>query len=298
VRSEELAFWATPGPLTDLRGVRRSSIEAIVDDLPDEPAEITRLVSGLILHRHLLHLYGFTPSTERFADLESRSAAELLDTLFALDGRPLSAPRSPAQRAVGVCRHFVVLACALLRAKGLPARARCGFNGYFDRTRFLDHWIVEVWDARQHQWVIHDPQLDDRQRPLLVVAVEPTDVPSGVFITGAAAWRRCREGLDDPLRYGILDWWGMPFIRGNLVRDLAALNKVELLPWDVWGVIEKPYDADDHDMLATMDVLADLVETAPLDDIRRAYETTPGVRVGSTVRSLEAGRLARVPELS
>ena len=34
--------------------------------------------------------------------------------------------------------------------------------------------------------------------------------------------------------------YGYWFIAGNLVRDLAALNKVELLPWDDWGAMVGP----------------------------------------------------------
>ena len=30
-------------------------------------------------------------------------------------------------------------------------------------------------------------------------------------------------------------------IRGNRVKDLAALNKVEMLPWDVWGRMQAAY---------------------------------------------------------
>ena len=30
----------------------------------------------------------------------------------------------------------------------------------------------------------------------------------------------------------------MWFIAGNVLRDLAALNRMELLPWDVWGLMQ------------------------------------------------------------
>ncbi len=34
--------------------------------------------------------------------------------------------------------------------------------------------------------------------------------------------------------------YGLWFIAGNLVRDFAALSKVEMLPWDVWGAMPAP----------------------------------------------------------
>jgi len=50
---------------------------------------------------------------------------------------------------------------------------------------------------------------------------------------------------------------GLGFIRGDLVRDLAALNKTEMLPWDCWGVILKD-QIDDPVDLALLDHAAAL----------------------------------------
>nr|WP_246722323.1 transglutaminase-like domain-containing protein [Rhizobium laguerreae] len=47
-----------------------------------------------------------------------------------IDPAPLDIPRPPERRSIGVCRHFTVLACAALKAQGVPARARCGFGMY------------------------------------------------------------------------------------------------------------------------------------------------------------------------
>ena len=35
--------------------------------------------------------------------------------------------------------------------------------------------------------------------------------------------------------FGILDMFGWWFIAGNVMRDVAALNNREMLPWDVLG---------------------------------------------------------------
>ncbi|WP_328646029.1 hypothetical protein OHS58_42375 [Amycolatopsis sp. NBC_00348] len=45
---------------------------------------------------------------------------------------------------------------------------------------------------------------------------------------------------------------GLPYARHNLVLDLAALNKHEMILWDVWGVID---DADAE--LSADELLAD-----------------------------------------
>jgi len=41
-----------------------------------------------------------------------------------------------------------------------------------------------------------------------------------------------------PESFGILDMHGLWFVRGDLVRDFLALNKLEILPWDGgWGFL-------------------------------------------------------------
>jgi transglutaminase-like putative cysteine protease len=36
---------------------------------------------------------------------------------------------------------------ALIRRKGVPARARCGFADYFEPGKHLDHWVGEYWNS-------------------------------------------------------------------------------------------------------------------------------------------------------
>jgi len=55
------------------------------------------------------------------------------------------------------------------------------------------------------------------------------------MISNGREYQLCLQGEVDPSAFGIFDMSGLWFVQGNLVRDLAALNKMELLPWDVWG---------------------------------------------------------------
>jgi hypothetical protein len=57
------------------------------------------------------------------------------------------------------------------------------------------------------------------------------------FMSGGEAWLACRAGEFDPELFGFEDARGWWFIRNNVVRDFAALCKVELLPWDFWGLM-------------------------------------------------------------
>jgi hypothetical protein len=73
------------------------------------------------------------------------------------------------------------------------------------------------------------------------------------------AWRMCRRGEADPNSFGYGDTvGGWPNIRGNLVRDVAFLNRVEILGWDYWGLIEGDDSDLDEDDLALLDQAATL----------------------------------------
>jgi hypothetical protein len=124
--AEVLAYYATPAPLTAL-GTHTAAARA----LPTALAELCAVVQGLIVHPFLAQLYGLDPATLRRDELELRAAEAMLDGALAIDPRPLSTPRPPERRLVGNYRHFSLLLCALLRAHGIPARARCGFGSYF-----------------------------------------------------------------------------------------------------------------------------------------------------------------------
>jgi hypothetical protein len=156
---------------------------------------------------------------------------------------------------VGTCRHFAVLSCALLRYRGVAARARCGFATYFQPGQGLDHWITEYWNEKERRWTRIDAQILG-----LPVLAEPEDLRPGQFLSGGEAWKAFRDGRIDAARFGVRGTgnWGPGEIRGNAVRDLAALNKVEMLPWDEWGRMGASYKGEagaDYDDL--VDALAD-----------------------------------------
>jgi hypothetical protein len=169
---------------------------------------------------------------------------------------------------VGVCRHFAVMHVALLRHFGIPARARCGFGAYFG-PGYADHWITEWWDGGR--WVRHDAQIGGRARELLALDFDPADQPPGRFLTGAEAWRMCRAGEADPNEFGIFDLRGLWFVVGDLLLDLAALNKVELLPWDGLGGGPN-WQGKDTDEI---DRLAQVVMDDELPGIQDAYKRRP-----------------------
>lgn len=208
---------------------------ALLDGLPGDVGGLAEVVQGLLIHEHIASAYGVTLSPEQHAQAHMRGVEKMLDRIARQDGRPLAQARPPGERVVGVCRHFTLLHVAMLRRRGVAARARCGFGAYFEQGKFIDHWVTEYWNESTQRWVLVDAQLDQRQRELFGIAFDPLDVPRDQFVVAGDAWQLCRSGKADPGAFGILDLHGLWFIAGNVIRDVAALNNHEMLPWDVWG---------------------------------------------------------------
>lgn len=233
----ELRWYSQPEPLTDV-----SAHADRLRGLPEDLASLCRVVQGVLLHGHLGALYGLELTEERrHVELNLRSADERLATLWEHDDSPLIEARPPAQRQLGTCRDFALLLCSLLRWQGRAARARCGFGGYFVPGLYEDHWVCEVWDEELERWRLVDAQIDEVQRRLFGPK-DALDVSRDEFIVGGEAWEGCRAGRFETSRFGLssIHESGLWFVCGDFVRDVAALNKVELLPWDIWGVMLHP----------------------------------------------------------
>jgi hypothetical protein len=244
---------------------------ALLDGLPRDVGGLAKVVQGLLIHEHIAPAYGVTLSAEQHAQAHMRGVERMLDCIARQDSRPLPQARPPAERVVGVCRHFTLLHVAMLRRQGMGARARCGFGAYFEKGKFIDHWVTEYWNESAQRWVLVDAQLDQRQRELFGIAFDPLDVPRDQFLVAGDAWQLCRSGKADPGAFGILDMHGLWFIAGNVIRDVAALNNHEMLPWDVWGAMTQ----NDAELdLPFIDQLAAL-SRAPdrhFGDLRAAYQ--------------------------
>ncbi len=268
-----LDYYATPDAL---------GAAADFAELPSDIPALVRAIHGLVVHEHFLSVYGLTPRTERAGEVHLRPVSAVLERIRALNPGPLTAPRPPERRFLGDCRFYALLFVEALRAKGIPARARCGFGAYFHAGRFIDHWVGEYWNG--DRWVLVDPQLDDTQRKIFRPDFDPLDVPRDRFLVAGEAWRRCRASGADPQDFGVLDMAGLWFIASNQIRDVAALNKREMLPWDVWGGMSRaePYPDDLvtlHDRLAVLTLDPD----AGFAELRQLYEEDSRLKVPPVV---------------
>jgi len=272
----KLSFMTDPGVHSDL-----------FQDLPDDIHALCKVVHGLLIHQYWAGAYGYSIPKERMSEYQIRDLAGKLDRIMELDHRSLSEPRSPDRRLVGNCRDYAVLLVAMLRYKGIPARVRCGFGAYFKPGWYEDHLICEVWHFEDQEWIFVDAELDDLHREVLGFSFDPCKIPRNQFLPGGQAWQMCRRDEADPSNFGYGDTvGGLPNIRGNLVRDIAFLNKVEILGWDYWGIIEAG-DADlDKNDLALLDQGASLSLTGNdgFHELRSLYLSDMRLRVPPIVR--------------
>jgi hypothetical protein len=277
VAAGTLAFYARPGPFTDL-----SSIDSQLGAPPEDVAALRDMVQGLLVHRAWLKAYGLEPAPERLPDEGMHAASAMLRRVLAIDPAPFTHARPPERRAYANCRHFATLLTALLRRRGVPARSRCGFGAYFTPGKYEDHWVCEYWHRDERRWVLVDAQLDAVQAGVLKIAFDPLDVPREAFWVAGQAWQRARAGMIDPRLCGIGEWWGLNYVRSNLNLDVAALNKIELLPWDVYGIALKGADDFPDGDLALLDRLAELsarATDADLEAIRAEQSSNPSLRI-------------------
>ena len=275
-------YFASHSPITAPR-----DHAPLLNDLPSGIAELRCVVQGLVLHVFWAEQYGVQLAPERRDETQLRWVSDQLERIAVLDPRPLAEARPPERRLVGNCRDFSVLLSALLRQQGTPARARCGFGRYFLPNHYEDHWVCEYWNDDQRRWVLVDAQLDAPQSRQLGINFDPLDVPRDQFIVGGQAWKLCRSGQADPDTFGMADMHGLQFVRGDFVRDVAALNKMELLPWDCWGIMEQPDEALRTGDWVLLDRLADMTcgDVPEIDEVQRLYHADARLRVPVMIQS-------------
>lgn len=280
---DALSYYAAHSPLTDPKGHGR-----LFDELPISVARLCDVVQGSLLHYREGDLYGVEVPPERTARDEARDVETLLGKLLTYSDRPLGEARPPEARLVGSCRDFALLVCSLLRHQGVPARVRFGFSLYFTPTLGCDHVVTEYWDQRSARWVLVDPQQDALHREMNKLAFDPHDVPRDWFLSAGRTWQLARGGLIDARRFGYdRDLTGLWVVQQYLVHDLAALNKLELLIGDLWGLgYVAPGSEPTDDEAALLDEAARLTQADDLEALRELYEARPSLRVPETFPSL------------
>lgn len=279
-------WFATPGPFTDASGfdIGLTSVD------PGRPIveQVVGVVQGLLIYDLVAQpFYGVDVAPDRAIDeINFRNVRGILERALELSNQPLSATRAADARVCGRCHNYAKLTVSILRLLGIPARSRCGFGSYFVANMFEDHWIAEYWNAAESRWVMVDAQLDDAWRRMIGFGGDPFDLTGEEFVIAGRAWQGWRADELDASRYGLsaISEHGAHWIAGNLRLDFAALNKIEMLPWDVWGVRWPPNQAVPQDV-SVFDAMSSLTADpdANLAAIRSMYANDERVRMPGTV---------------
>ena len=242
-------------------------IAALPADLPT----LHRAANQMVFHYgHRDRFSDHGIAEERLGEIDTRYASDMFRLVRGLADLPLGTDRDPAQRMVGCCRDYTLFLVAMARHHGIPARSRVGFASYFSPGWMIDHVVAEILDAGAGRWRLVDANLDvGHVDPSDGQVLDVLDVPRDRFLVASDAWRRGRSGAADPARFVVSPDLDVPQLRGwpyllhNLLMDLAALDRWELILWDVWGVgaqADPPRDAE----LARLDELAaDLKSAEP-----------------------------------
>jgi hypothetical protein len=276
-------YYLSHGPMTAHR-----ADDAELRAMPRDLSALRDAVQGILLHSDIApFLYDVKFPPDRYNDKNVRPLPQIIERIRAISGAPLTTAREPADRMGVVCRHFSLVFSAMLRDQGIPARARVGFGAYFTPGKFEDHWVAEYWNQHKSRWVLVDAQLDAVQRKALKIDFDPLDVPRNKFIIAGDAWQMCRSGRANPMDFGIsyVPLHGLWFVAGNVVRDLASLNRMEMLPWDVWGLMSMNDEGLTPDKLELLDKIAALTLAGDeaFGEIRKLYESDDRLRVPATV---------------
>ncbi|SFR72798.1 Transglutaminase-like superfamily protein [Agromyces sp. CF514] len=288
-----LARYRTHSPFTD-PGSHADLLRGVGTDF----AALHRTVEGLVDH------YRATPGgvgPEQVDDIDRRWVSSQLDALTARQAGALDAPRPPACRLGGCCRDHSLLAVAILREHGIPARTRLGFAGYFSAGYRHDHVVAERWDAAAERWRRFDPELEQAGYAFAV-----DDLPRGGhagFRTAAEAWLEYRSGRTDLADHGVgpgTPFHGPSFVHRYVIADLAHRQCCEVLLWDGWGAMAFPGDeltaeqVELTDLVARLTVAADAGDAAAEIELDELWAHDARVRPGRYVETHSpAGRGGR-----
>jgi hypothetical protein len=276
--TRELAYYSAPSPMTDLT---ECAPEALAG-LPTTPVDLMMVVRGCVVDPSTLtQIYKLPIPSGRENEAQIRPATGMIERIRQLDPSPITESRPPQDRFLGTCRNYATLTCALLRHTGTPARVRAGFAGYFVPNTWMDHWIIEYWRASDERWVRVDPELDDERLEKRAPKTTSELLAQNMYWSGGEAWQRCRSGALDPDRCNMGgDNWGIGEVRGSVLFDLAALNKDEVLPWDVWGRMQAAYKGEtDAAYDELLDSVSEIVIRGDFESIRELYQRHDDLRV-------------------
>jgi hypothetical protein len=266
---DPLAYYRQHSAMSD-PGVRRALFDLLPNDLPG----LHSIAQNVLIHVWKIRKFHPDFLEGRTEEIELRTVSGMLAQMMQYNDQSLTVKRPREQRLIVDCRHFAAFLCAMLRHQGIPARTRTGFATYLEQSHYQDHWVCEYWNGER--WILEDPDLLMH------------NISRDQFIVAGQAWQMCRTGNVDANKFGYANdpgMLGMWTIRNNLVRDLAALNKIEEMSMAGWGLVRGPEAVTDPAVLAVLDRAAEatLCDNNGFSTLIKFYQNTPEVRAPAVV---------------
>lgn len=133
------------------------------------------------------------------------------------------------------CRETSILLIAILKAKNISARTRCGFTYSVSEIEGAgDHWLVEYYDELSKRWVLVDPTMcyDKETLEYFEIDYSLIDMPRNKFIFAAEAYLGLRNGrykTEDIYCFSNPKIFGVKAAIDELFYDFHSLMNDEIL---------------------------------------------------------------------
>ena len=171
--------------------------------LPDEVKELGELLRKNFVHRSTLHAGNVgTNADMKYGDMKEMpwwrqaeddnltTTAAMIAEFFRRDEKGLTPEKKVEDKLVLTCRYVAILMVSILKTKGIPARVRSGFAGYFENTKdSWDHWITQYWSTSENRWITVDVDGSWHR-----TGFDMYDIPEGKFDFSAQTWLGVRKG--------------------------------------------------------------------------------------------------------
>ncbi len=254
---DSLTYYKTQSSFTDPR-----SYQELYDALPRTAEELSAVVDGLMLDYRDIYKYPIV--NERLLTMHSRTAEAIIESMLSWNKEPLTETRPMPDRFLAGTCDYANLFVSMARNAGIPARKRAGFSEGESCER------PEYYDENEKKWKMLD-----------ISGMYP-----GEFIPAADIWLGWRCGEVDAKKFTAAMDSGATLILANLMLDIAAMNKRELLEWDRYSWSLRPLDEFSDRALQTLDKAAELLLAGEdgLEELWALYENEEGIQVPHIVR--------------
>ena len=248
----------------------------IFEELPSDIVTLVQIVNNFMLLDSDATYHKFVIPSKNLDEINQRDIYSILSTAFLKHHSTLYVERDITQKVIGTCRDMAVLLCSLLRTKKIAARVRYGFRK--SKYSYYDHTIVEYYDEKKEKLTWVDPCcLSELHRKNRRVNYDMYNVTRQHYVTGADAWYECINNDSSPEQFGVgalMKIRGLWFVRNKMLQDFASLNKIEVLPWDEWGIMHSSM-VENNTLFILEDIANTIInagtDTQKLKDVYEKY---------------------------